>query len=128
MSFSEIREWINSGPARYIAIAVALTGVGAGAFWVLRDGGDAERQAMVARGRKVVYVCKECGANGTLSGVAYDAPFPLPCPQCGKAGGMPAVRCYKCRTLFASEEKSVFSCPNCGAEYFTIPGMANRKR
>ena len=87
MSFDEgfiarIREWINEGAGRYVAIGVvAVVVLGAGWMAYSRVTGPSRAELVMAKGRPVLVICEKCGKTGTQT-VGWLDPFPVVCPHC----------------------------------------------
>ena len=113
--FSRLRDWMNTGPGRWVAVGVVALLVAAAAAMFLRDGGQAEADAIRARGRSVLYYCKSCKETGELR-VGWDDQFPMVCPHCSKKTAVLAFRCPdpKCKQIIEQKPDIIYYCPHCG--------------
>ncbi|HUU23420.1 MAG TPA: hypothetical protein VM389_12890 [Phycisphaerae bacterium] len=124
MNFDEgfiagIREWINEGAGRYVAIgAVAVVVLGAGWMTYSCFGGGPRAEEVMAEGRPVLVICEACGKSGKTN-VGWMDPFPVVCPECKEKQAYEAILCERCNTTFRTPRQPVFRCPKCGAEFIT---------
>ena len=116
---SRLRDWLNTGPGRWVAIGVVLALVGVTAAVFLRDTTEADADAIRAKGHKVLFCCKSCEETGEMW-VAWNAKFPQECPKCGKMAAVLAFKCIKCGNIIESRKETDFTCPRCGHPYHSI--------
>ena len=111
------RTWMNEGSGRTVTIAavsgVLLLGV---LLWLMRDPEAGAVEQIREKGRKAMYVCKDCGASGQTR-IDYDESFPIRCPQCDKQTAVRGFRCVKCKNTIEDRPEPIFYCPHCNYKY-----------
>jgi len=115
--FSRFRLWINEGVGKWITVAVVLAllvvAVWAGVRTLTRKGTPAARRA-ARRGLTRPYVCKACGATGTML-VPFGGTWPRECPKCHKKEAVEGMRCPKCGAIVERKPPGqTVRCPQCG--------------
>jgi len=110
---TRIRNWINTGVGRWVAIGLAAVVIVVAVVALVFGGGSGARvQEIRGRGRRVLYICKACGATGETR-IAYETKFPIGCPTCGKNVAALAFKCVKCGKIIESVQAPYFRCPHC---------------
>ncbi len=118
------RSALNTRAARVIVMILALGAtVFAVTHFIRTDELERRRRAIRNRGRKVLYVCKACKATGTTR-VAYDEPFPIRCPKCGRKEAVMGFTCVGCGRIIEKRSEPVYRCPHCGTVYDNRAGQA----
>ncbi len=124
-AIARFRGWMNAGAGRWIAVLGSLGLVTfAVLYFALRDDTSGRREAIVDRGRKVLFHCRECKETGTLEGVSYEAKFPLPCPKCGRRQAVVGFKCVRCGRIIEKQSAPVYPCPHCKFVYDNRPAGA----
>ncbi|KKM74148.1 hypothetical protein LCGC14_1403230 [marine sediment metagenome] len=128
-AFWRFREWINTGIGRTVAIVVTLTLVALAITVAIASRTSTQRGAaeIRAKGVKTLYVCKACGATGKIH-TAFEAEFPLECPQCRKREAVAGFMCYQCKKTIEAVDAPFFRCRHCNYTYDQrIPVPAGRQ-
>jgi len=109
-----VRRFINTGPGRVAVIVLAGVAVAIAIGRALGGKTATQRQAAAirARGLNVLYYCRACKKTGKTH-KAFDEPFPIVCPHCGRREAVAAFVCVGCKRIIEAKDAPIFRCRHC---------------
>ena len=117
-----IRGGMETGPGRWVAIAVIVLALGGAAVLFFARGNDAASRVAdrKARGIPTLVYCKACKASSRVR-IKEGQQLPVECPKCGAPQAVAGLRCNGCDEVFPIPDKLVYKCPKCDFRYDDRP-------